>query len=291
MKKTIKSICILLSLTLITGLLASCANNEKGGSDSDESQTRIEDTTDETSGTTLSGIDPSFGETDETTAASGDADETTSTDPADTTAASAPAGTTAAAKAKTLGKVTVSDAYKKSYGKNQWGYKATVKIPKITIEGVSTKAINKEILNYCKKNSGNECSCSYSYYIGKTYVSILIILQEEHDMSPATMYNVYNISRSSGKKMSKKSMLKALGLSAKKFKSRVKKAITKMYKKDFGYSSKAPSYVKSYYKKAVSSKYLNKATPYVNSKGKVCYMIKLLPIPAGADAYDTNGTC
>ncbi|MBR6487381.1 MAG: hypothetical protein IKT20_00565, partial [Clostridiales bacterium] len=157
--------------------------------------------------------------------------------------------------------------------------------------GVSTKAINKEILNYCKKNSGNECSCSYSYYIGKTYVSILIILQEEHDMSPATMYNVYNISRSSGKKMSKKSMLKALGISGKKFKSRVKKAITKMYKKDFGYSSKAPSYVKSYYKKAVSSKYLNKATPYVNSKGKVSYMIKLLPIPAGADAYDTNGTC
>ena len=291
MKKTIKSICILLSLTLITGLLASCANNEKGGSDSDESQTRIEDTTDETSGTTLSGIDPSFGETDETIAASGDTDETSSTDPADTNAASAPAGTTAAAKAKTLGKVTVSDAYKKSYGKNQWGYKATVKIPKITIEGVSTKAINKEILNYCKKNSGNECSCSYSYYIGKTYVSILIILQEEHDMSPATMYNVYNISRSSGKKMSKKSMLKTLGISAKKFKSRVKKAITKYYKNDIGYSSKAPSYIKRDYKKAVSSKYLNKAIPYVNSKGKVCYMIKLLPIPAGAGAYDHCGTC
>ena len=185
----------------------------------------------------------------------------------------------------------MSDAYKKAYGKNQWGYKATVKIPKITIDGVSTKAINKEILDYCKKNSGNECSCGYSYYIGKTYVSILIVLQEEHDMSPATMYNVYNISRSSGKKLSKKSMLKTLGISAKKFKSRVKKAVTKYYKKDIGYSSKAPSYIKRDYKKAVSSKYLNKAIPYVNSKGKVSYMIKLLPIPAGAGAYDHCGTC
>ena len=105
------------------------------------------------------------------------------------------------------------------------------------------------------------------------------------------MYNVYNISRSSGKKLSKKSMLKTLGISAKKFKSRVKKAVTKYYKKDIGYSSKAPSYIKRDYKKAVSSKYLNKAIPYVNSKGKVSYMIKLLPIPAGAGAYDHCGTC
>ena len=213
------------------------------------------------------------------------------TEPADTTASSETSGTSAKPTAKALGKVKVSDAYKKSYGKNFWGYKATVKIPKITIAGVSTKAINKEIMDYCKKRSGNECSCRYSYYIGKTYVSILITLQEEHDMSPATMYNVYNISRSSGKKMSKKAMLKVLKLSNKKFKSRVKKAITKYYKKNLGYSSKAPSYVKRDYKKAVSSKYLNKAVPYANSKGKVSFMIKDLPIPAGAGNYDHCGTC
>ena len=58
-----------------------------------------------------------------------------------------------------------------------------------------------------------------------------------------------------------------------------------------GYTSKAPSYVKRDYKKATSSKYLNKAIPYLNSKGKVCYMITQLPVPGGAEAYDTCGTC
>ena len=86
-------------------------------------------------------------------------------------------------------------------------------------------------------------------------------------------------------------MLKVLKLSNKKFKSRVKKAITKYYKKNLGYSSKAPSYVKRDYKMAVSSKYLNNAIPYANSKGKVSFMIKDLPIPAGAGNYDHCGTC
>ena len=285
MKKSKNAFCILLALVMITcTMLSFAACNAKSQTD-DSTSTALTETSEKPSS-----FDVTFPEeTADPSEASSEEKETN--EPADTTVSAETSGTTAKATAKSLGKVKVSDAYKKAYGKNQWGYKATVKIPKITIDGVSTKAINKEILDYCKKNSGNECSCGYSYYIGKTYVSILIVLQEEHDMSPATMYNVYNISRSSGKKLSKKSMLKTLGISAKKFKSRVKKAVTKYYKKDIGYSSKAPSYIKRDYKKAVSSKYLNKAIPYVNSKGKVSYMIKLLPIPAGAGAYDHCGTC
>jgi len=227
-----------------------------------------------------------------TTASGGETtEESDTTEPADTTASTETSGTTAKPTTKALGKVTVSDAFKKTYAKNQFGYKATVRIPKITIAGVSTKAINKEIYDTCKKKAGNYCSCKYSYYIGKTYVSIIVCLSEEHDNSPATFYNVYNISRSSGKKLSRKQMLKILKISSKKFNSRVKKAITKVYKRDFGYSSKAPSYVKREYKTAVSSKYLNKAIPYVNSKGKVSYMIKQLPFPAGSGQYDCHGTC
>ena len=130
-------------------------------------------------------------------------------------------GTTAKPATKALGKVTVSDAFKKTYAKNQFGIKASVRIPKITIAGVDTKKLNKEIYDYCKKKAGSYCSCSYSYYIGKTYVSLFITLQEEHDSSPAAYYRVYNISRSNGKKLSKKQMLKFLKISDKKFKSRV----------------------------------------------------------------------
>ena len=70
-------------------------------------------------------------------------------------------------------------------------------------------------------------------------------------------------------------MLKILKISAKKFKSRVKKAITKYYKKNLGYSSKAPSYVKRDYKKAVSSKYLNKADD-TNTFGIVNSLTRLM---------------
>ncbi len=218
-------------------------------------------------------------------------EEAETTEPADTTASAESSETSAKPTAKALGKVKVTDAYKKAYGKNQFGKKASVRIPKITISGVDTKKLNKEIYNYCKKNAGNYCSCSYGYYIGKTYVSLFIKLQEEHDSSPAWYYRVYNISRSNGKKLSRKQMLKILKLSDKKFNSRVKKGITKYYKKMIGYTSKAPSNVKRDYKKATSSKYLNKAIPYLNSKGKVCYMIRDLPIPAGAGSYDHCGTC
>ena len=217
--------------------------------------------------------------------------ETSETSDASETTSSSSTSTTATTTAKALGKVKVTDAYKKNYSKNQWGYKASVKIPKITIEGVSTKAINKEILNYCKKKSGSERSCSYSYYIGKTYVSIVITLHDEHDMSPAYWFKVYNISRSSGKKMSKKAMLKALGISSKKFHKRVKKAVIKMYKKSYGYTSKSPSWVKREYKKATSAKMIKTAIPCVNSKGKLCYMISQLPSPGGAGQYDEYGTC
>ena len=149
------------------------------------------------------------------------ADLSGETTDADTTASTESSGTTAKPATKALGKVTVSDAFKKTYAKNQFGIKASVRIPKITIAGVDTKKLNKEIYDYCKKKAGSYCSCSYSYYIGKTYVSLFITLQEEHDSSPAAYYRVYNISRSNGKKLSKKQMLKFLKISDKKFKSRV----------------------------------------------------------------------
>jgi len=216
-------------------------------------------------------------------------EDTDPTEPEDTTASTETSGTTAKPTTKALGKVTVSDAFKKTYAKNQFGIKASVRIPKITIAGVDTKKLNKEIYDYCKKKAGSYCSCSYSYYIGKTYVSLFITLQEEHDSSPAAYYRVYNISRSNGKKLSKKQMLKILKISDKKFKSRVKKAITKYFKKAFSYSK--GSWVNTELKKAVSAKQLKKAIPYVNSKGKVSYMIKDLPIPAGKGMYDHYGTC
>lgn len=285
MKKFLKSTCIILALSVMMGLFTACPNSIKKDETSDDTKSQTDDREDETTRETETTASVTVSEPDQS-------DDTDETGPEETSSTDASAaGTTAKPAAKTYGKTTVTVAYKKDYGKNQFGYKAKVRVPKVTIAGVNTKQVNQEILTYCKAKSGKECSCSYSYYIGKNYVSILIKLQEEHDMSPAAYFAVYNISRSSGKKLTKKQMLKILGLSNKKFNSRVKKAITKMFKKSYGYSSKAPSYLKKTYKDAVKAKTIKRAVPYVNSKGKVSYMIKLLPCPGGAGEYDEAGTC
>lgn len=230
------------------------------------------------------------GETTASSETSASSEESEITEPSDT---SGPVTeeTTAKPTPKPLGKVTISEAYKKNYGENEYGCKATVRIPKITIEGVSTKSLNKEILNYCKKKSGKYCSCKYSFYVGNTYISLLITFSQEHDMSPCDFYKVYNISRTNGKKLSKKTMLKKLGISQKKFHARVKKAVTRMYKKTYGYSSKAESFIKQAYKDAIKPKMIKKAIPFVGANGKTNCYIKDLPSPGGAGQYDFYGVC
>lgn len=207
-----------------------------------------------------------------------------------TSATSSSASSSSASTTAAIGKATVSEAYKKSYNS---GYgKFTARIPKITIAGVDTKKLNKEIYDYFKPKIASWRECNYSYYIGKTYISILIKLEEHHDESPATNYYVYNISRKTGKKLSRTQMLKELGIKESSFESRAKKAIKYFWKKSFLYpSKKAPSYVKKYYNTSISKASLKKVKPYVNSKGKLCYLYNQMSMPAGSGNYDVTGTC
>ena len=190
---------------------------------------------------------------------------------------------------KSSGKVKVTDAYKKNYPKNAYGYKAKVRIPRVTIPGVNTKDINNKIYKYCKKNSGKTCSCNYAYYVGKTYISIRLVFQEEHDMSPSTDYKIYNISRKNGKQMSRAEMLKALNIKSSKFNARVKKAVIKYMNHNdqwLDYSRYTEMYNRN-----ISKDKLKKTIPYVNSKGKLCFLYKSFEIPAGRGFYDHCGRC
>ena len=190
---------------------------------------------------------------------------------------------------KTSGKVKVTDAIKKYYPDNEYGYDATVRIPKVTIPGVNTKDINNKIYKYCKANSGNACSCNYAYYVGKTYVSLKIKFQEEHDMSPSTDYKIYNISRKTGKQMSRAEMLKALNIKSSKFNARVKKAVIK-YMGNNGIMVDFSQYPEMF-NRNISKDKLKKTIPYVNSKGKLCFLYKSFEVPAGSGYYDHCGRC
>ena len=284
MKKFTKTICAILALALMTGLLTACPNNAKSSSQKD-------DRTDLTTRQTETELKPGLSEPNQTinTMDTDKEDETTEPETSSsdvTTASQTTAKTTAKPTAKPLGKVKVTDAFKKTQKTINLG-KATSRIPKVTIEGVDTKKINNEILNKFKPLiTKYKCSCSYQYYIGKTYVSIFIKYTSDTEWyRDDTECFVYNISRKTGKKLSRKEMLKLLKLKSKKFNARVKKAFTKTWKKMHG------NYEKKYYKKAVSKKKLNTAVPYVNSKGKVCYLLKNVRETVDPNYYDHYGTC
>ena len=89
--------------------------------------------------------------------------------------------------------------------------------------------------------------------------------------------------------MSKKQMLKAVGVSSKKFNSRVKKVVEKFWKP---YKKMLFNKIqKQEYKKAISSKTINRAQPYVNSKGKLSFKLDDLPSYGGASWVNYTGTC
>ena len=257
----------IIAAVLISGMMISIAGCNKTPSGN---TTTSQEVTESTEVTTVSET------TIEATAAEETTEETASSEETSTTASTSASATAA------IGKTTVSDQFKKAY-KNESLGKVTAKIPKVTIAGVDTTAINKEILNYIKpKAKGNKCS--YQYYIGKNYVSIFIEIDAEGwDLEE---HYIYNISRETGKKLSQEEMLSLLGLTTASFRSKTKAAIKKMWKKNGWIKGQ-----EKYYKKAISSKTINSAKVYVNKKGKVSWLIKKMVSLGGPDYNEAFGTC
>lgn len=202
-----------------------------------------------------------------------------------TTAAPQESGGTTTAKptSKPIGKTKVTNAYKKTF-KTKYLGKVTSTIPKVTIAGVNTNAINKEMYN-ALKNKYKKCKVTYSKHIGGTYVSIFVSIIPDTDWEDSS-HLIYNISRRTGKKMSRSEMCKALNMTTSKFEARAKKAIKKYW-----ISGKFNTMDKKAYNKAISKSTLNKAIPWVNGKGKLCYFVADMKIPVDAGVYDNYGTC
>ena len=224
---------------------------------------------------------PETSETEETTEETTESEETTTEETSETKVTETKATeettseTTAKPTPKPIGKTTVSNAYKRTFTVNKT--KFTTKYPKITIKGVSTTAINKEIANkfgpIAKKNAS---VVKYSYYIGKKYASIFVTVNLDAGMD-GNNYYVYNVSRVTGKKLSKSEMLKLLGMKDSAFKSKVTAGVKKWWN-DILKNDKT-SATKKLYNKAIASKSINSAVIYVNSKGKKCFLIRQMKAP------------
>ena len=195
--------------------------------------------------------------------------------------------TSTAATSKSIGKTTVTDAYKRTFTLKKTKY--TTKYPKVTIKGVSTSAVNKEIADkfgpIAKKN---ESVVKYSYYVAKNYVSIFVTVNLDAGMEGSNYY-VYNVSRETGKKMTKAEMLKAWNMKDSAFKSKVNASVKKWW------TTNIPNYKKNkndkaMYDKAIAAKSINSAVPYVNSKGKKCYLLRQMKAPTQFTYNDIYST-
>ena len=292
--KLIKCLALLLILSFTTGIITACRvdsilpigqqkNDDEDDDEEEETESRKKTSKEtEDDSKDIFDVPETKEKAKKTEADKDDGDADTDTDDGDkeeTTTESS--GTKATSKA--IGKTTVSNAYSKTF-KTKYIGKVTSKIPKITIDGVSTSAINKEISNKFKSKAKSH-KVTYSYYIGKTYVSIFVTLKYDSDFEESSHY-VYNVYRKTGKKLSRTEMLKTLGMKTSSFESRAKKAIKKYWKKN-----KYISMDKKAYAKAYSEKTLKKAIPYVNSKGKVSYLVNSMELPVGGNYYDVFGTC
>lgn len=264
---------IMASSTLLS--LAAC--NSIGLQPTTQSTSAITTVT-ETSATSA----PETTETEETTEETTESEETTTEETSETKATETKATeattseTTAKPTPKPIGKTTVSNAYSRSFkvGKDKF----TTKYPKITIKGVSTTAINKEIANkfgpIAKKNAS---VVKYSYYIGKKYASIFVTVNLDAGKD-GNNYYVYNVSRVTGKKLSKSEMLKLLGMKDSAFKSKVTSGVKKWWNDNILKTDKTAA-TKKLYNKAIASKSINSAVLYVNSKGKKCFLIRQMKAP------------
>lgn len=246
-----------ISILLTACLLSSSACTKAGASTesipsetSVETTTEAETTTSETSETTTEETT----ETTETTTAESSAESTT-----------APTETTVS---KTVAKVTTAEKKTIKVGIE----KRKVNIPKVTIPGINTSAVNSQMKKDINKK---KWGATYSYYVNDKLVSILVELEGEYDDDFER--RVYNISVSTGKIMSDSAVVKAVGSTDKKFFNKVKKA----YKKDrFGVfkgiwtqtgmskkqANKLLAKLRKKNLKRVSYKYLD---PYINSKGQL----------------------
>lgn len=224
-----------------------------------------ETSTEETTAVTTEEPETETTTTEETTT------ETTETDPVDTsiTEETKSSSETTLAVTPTVTpapKATVTSQVKKTFKKDGTNYK--YEIPKVTIPGKNTSAVNKKIKKALSKYSykGSEpYAMKYTYYVNSKIVSILVnVYDTEIDHSE---YYAYNISVKTGKLIKDKEVLKLYGVSSKKFLSTVKST----YKKGgywAGKGSEAKKNIKKSLKK-VSYKYLD---PYVGSNGHLCFL-------------------
>ena len=192
--------------------------------------------------------------------------KTTETSTSDTTANSG------------LATVSIYNAYKRSFKKGKKTYKT--QYPKIMVANVNTSKVNKEIADKFKPIAKkNNSRVGYTYYVRKYLISVVVFVEKTPGNSKTRDYYVYNVSRINGKQLTRAQVLKSLGLKEATFNSKVKASLQNYWKDNFKKDTSEEK--KDMEKKSYTTKSLNSAMPYMNSNGKISYVIRQVETPNG----------
>ena len=245
--------------------------------ESSEETTTKESESETTTSETSSGASESSGSSEGTKA------------PAETTSGTTKSsGETNQTTAENSGLATVSiyNAYKRSFKSGKKTYKT--QYPKIMIANDNTTKVNKEIADKFKPIAKkNNSRVGYTYYVRKYLISVVVFVEKTPGNSKTRDYYVYNVSRINGKKLTRAQVLKSLGMKETTFNTKVKASLQNYWKDNFKKDTSAEK--KEMEKKSYTTKSLNSAMPYMNSNGKISYVLRQVETPNGK--VDIYGTC
>lgn len=185
-----------------------------------------------------------------------------------------------------LATVSIYNAYKRTFKKGKKSYKT--QYPKIMVANVNTSKVNKEIADKFKPIAKkNNYRVGYTYNVRKYLISVVVFVEKNPGNAKTRDYYVYNVSRINGKKLTRAQVLKSLGMKEATFNTKVKASLQNYWKNNFKKDTSAEK--KEMEKKSYTTKSLNSAMPYMNSNGKICYVLRQVETPNGK--VDISGTC
>lgn len=286
---------LVISIMIVTAMLASLACSQKlDFKTTTAATTTAATTTEETSETKPSETETSENETETSeTSESSETSETKETAATSESKETATSESTSESSEETtkadsgLNTVSVYNAYKRSFkvGKKS----VTTRYPKIMIKGVNTNKVNKEIADKFKPIAKkNKSRVTYSYYVRKYLISVLVTVELEAGNSEFKNFYVYNVSRINGKKLTRDQVLKSLGLKSSTFNTKVKAGIQKMWKTDYKKDTSAAK--KKMEANSLKTSTLNSAMPFMNANGKISYLVRQIEVPGQMSHIDLKGT-
>lgn len=185
-----------------------------------------------------------------------------------------------------LATVSIYNAYKRTFKKGKKSYKT--QYPKIMVANVNTSKVNKEIADKFKPIAKkNNSRVGYTYYVRKYLISVVVFVEKTPGNSKTRDYYVYNVSRINGKKLTRAQVLKSLGMKENTFNVKVKASLQNYWKNNFKKDTSTAK--EDMEKKSLTIKSLNSAMPYMNTNGKISYVIRQVETPNGK--VDIYGTC